>query len=139
MKILIDEQLPTKLKYRFTDTTYQISTVRDMEWLGKKNGDLLRLMKNNGFNVLLTNDKNLYYQQRISSLSVCIVNINSKTNRYNDVLALLKPIKNKLAEVENHLLISTSGYFIVWSYTYIYYPPLCNNSLPQIFHLRYKY
>ncbi|WP_295648842.1 DUF5615 family PIN-like protein [uncultured Mucilaginibacter sp.] len=113
MKILIDEQLPTKLKYRFTDTTYQISTVRDMEWLGKKNGDLLRLMKNNGFNVLHTNDKNLYYQQRISSLSVCIVNINSKTNRYNDVLALLKPIKNKLAEVENHLLISTSGYFIV--------------------------
>jgi len=113
MKILIDEQLPTKLKYLFLDIGYEVFTVRDMKWLGTKNGDLLNLMASNNFNVLLTNDKNLYYQQKISNLKVCIVNINSKTNRYEDVFEVLDKIKNKLKEVESHLLNKSGGYFIV--------------------------
>ncbi len=113
MKILIDEQLPTKLKFRFIDASYDAHTVRDMEWMGTKNGELLELMKNNGFNVLLTNDKNLYYQQKVTSLTICIVNINSKTNRYDDVLELMGSIKNKLDEVKAHLINNPGGYFIV--------------------------
>jgi predicted nuclease of predicted toxin-antitoxin system len=113
MKILIDEQLPTKLKYIFSDTDYEVFTVRDMKWLGTKNGHLLELMRINNFNTLLTNDKNLYYQQKISSLKVCIVNVNSKTNRYEDVFELVEKIKNKLNEVENHLNNKPGGYFIV--------------------------
>ena len=114
MKLLIDEQLPTKLKYRFIDTGYEIYTVRDMEWLGKKNGELLQLMSKNGFNVLLTNDKNLYYQQKISVLSLSIVNINTKTNRYDNILQTLSSIKSKLKEVEIHLQSDQTGrYYIV--------------------------
>ncbi|QKJ28672.1 DUF5615 family PIN-like protein [Mucilaginibacter mali] len=113
MKILIDEQLPVKLKYRFIDTGYEILTVRDMDWLGTKNGSLLALMSANNFDVLLTNDKNLYYQQKVSDLKICIVNINSKTNRYEDVFELINPIKSKLAEVEIYLQHSKGGYFIV--------------------------
>jgi predicted nuclease of predicted toxin-antitoxin system len=113
MKILIDEQLPTKLKNLFLDMGYEVFTVRDMKWLGTKNGELLKLMSVNSFNVLLTNDKNLYYQQKISALKVCILNINAKTNRYDDVLKLLDRIKNKLKEVESHLLTTPGGYFIV--------------------------
>lgn len=109
MKILIDEQLPTKLKYRFIEAGFDVSTVRDMEWLGKKNGDLLSTMANAGFNVLLTNDKNLYYQQKIDSIQTCIVNINSKTNRYDDVFQLLDAIKIRLTEVQEWLKTSNSG------------------------------
>ena len=58
MKILIDEQLPTKLKFRFIDAGYTASTVRDMNWLGKKNGDLLASMQKEQFDILITNDKN---------------------------------------------------------------------------------
>jgi predicted nuclease of predicted toxin-antitoxin system len=72
MKILIDEQLPTKLKYLFLDSGNEVFTVRDMKWLGTKNGDLLELMTKNSFNILLTNDKNLYYQQKMSALKICI-------------------------------------------------------------------
>jgi predicted nuclease of predicted toxin-antitoxin system len=113
MKILIDEQLPTKLKYRFIEAGFDVHTVRDMNWLGKKNGDLLETMALNNFSVLLTNDKNLYYQQKTDTLKVCIVNINSKTNRYDDVLELINPIKNKLKEVETWLIDSAGGYFMV--------------------------
>jgi predicted nuclease of predicted toxin-antitoxin system len=113
MKILIDEQLPTKLKYRFIDAGYETYTVRDMDWLGKKNGDLLASMLATNFQVLLTNDKNLYYQQKISSLKVCILNINSKTNRYSDVLEIIDSIKNKLNEIEVYLTNTAGGYFII--------------------------
>jgi len=114
MKILIDEQLPTKLKYRFVDTSYKIHTVRDMEWLGKKNGDLLKLMSENNFDILLTNDKNLYYQQKIGVLSVSIVNIDTKTNRYDNVLQILSFIKDKLKEVETDINGQQTGkYYIV--------------------------
>jgi predicted nuclease of predicted toxin-antitoxin system len=113
MKILIDEQLPTKLKYIFLDLGYEVFTVRDMKWLGTKNGDLLELMSNNNFNVLLTNDKNLYYQQKISALKICVLNINSKTNRYDDVFEIMERIKNKLKEIKIHLSDKSGGYFIV--------------------------
>ena len=113
MKILIDEQLPVKLKPLFLDKNHQVFTVRDMRWLGVKNGDLLKLMQSHNFNVLLTNDKNLYYQQKISALKVCVVNIDTKTNRYGDVLERFDMIKSKLKEVEVYLSTAPGGYFIV--------------------------
>ena len=113
MKILIDEQLPTKLKYIFLDSGHEVFTVRDMKWLGTKNGDLLELMTKNNFNILLTNDKNLYYQQKMSALKICILNINSKTNRYEDVLEIMDRIKSKLVDIETHLINKSGGYFIV--------------------------
>lgn len=113
MKILIDEQLPTKLKYRFSDTNYDVFTVRDMGWLGAKNGELLELMLQHNFDLLITNDKNLYYQQKITSLKVCILNISAKTNRYADVMELMDLIKIKLKEIENYLAANHGGYFIV--------------------------
>ena len=115
MKILIDEQLPTKLKHLFSGIGHEVFTVRDMKWLGTKNGCLLSLMSENKFNLLLTNDKNLYYQQKISTLKVCILNINARTNRYDDIFALLELIKNKLKGVESHLLTEPGGYFIIES------------------------
>ena len=40
MRILLDENIPAKLKLDFGQE-YEIRTVRDMKWLGKKNGELL--------------------------------------------------------------------------------------------------
>ncbi|MBV8390035.1 MAG: DUF5615 family PIN-like protein [Mucilaginibacter sp.] len=114
MKILIDEQLPTKLKYRFADTEFDVYIVRDMGWSGKKNGELLQLMSENNFEVLLTNDKNLYYQQKIEIYSLFILNINTKTNRYDNILLVLNSIKSKLAEIKSHLEDKQGGkYYII--------------------------
>lgn len=57
MKILIDENLPKKLKADFKE--HDIFTVRDKGWNSKKNGELLALMIENGFDVLMTFDQNL--------------------------------------------------------------------------------
>lgn len=114
MKILIDEQLPTKLKYRFANSLHEVFTVRDMNWMGTKNGDLLKLMLQNGFSVLITNDKNLYYQQRISGLGISIININTKTNRYDDVLATITHINDTLTTIESSDSNTSNNYYIIY-------------------------
>lgn len=61
MKLLLDENLPKRLKLDFSE--HQIYTVRDKNWEGKKNGELMSLLIENSFDALLTFDKNLQHQQ----------------------------------------------------------------------------
>ena len=63
MRILLDECAPRPLKRELAD--YEIRTVVAMGWSGKKNGELLRLMSQEGFTILLTTDQNLRYQQNL--------------------------------------------------------------------------
>ena len=58
MKILLDESLPRKLRNDF-GSDHEVWTVRDKGWLGKKNGELLKLIATNGFEILVTVDRNL--------------------------------------------------------------------------------
>lgn len=64
MKILLDENLSLKLKESFGGK-HKILTVREMNWLGKRNGELLGLMTLEGFEAFVTMDKNLSQQQNL--------------------------------------------------------------------------
>jgi len=57
MRILLDECVPKPLKRELSE--YEIRTVVEMGWAGKKNGELLQLMTQAGFAILLTTDQNL--------------------------------------------------------------------------------
>ena len=63
MKLLLDENLPVKLKFRFLDRKIETFTVTDMKWKSKSNGELLQLMIENDFTHLVTLDNNLSFQQ----------------------------------------------------------------------------
>ena len=56
MKILLDENLPVKLKFDFGEG-FEMFSVQDMKWQGKSNGELLGLMTFNGFDAFVTIDK----------------------------------------------------------------------------------
>ena len=71
MKILLDESLPRKLKYDFGEE-HEVITVRDKDWLGKKNGELLKLMISEEFEIFITVDRNLPYQQNLERFPLCI-------------------------------------------------------------------
>ena len=86
MKLLIDENLPKKLKIDFPE--YEIFTVSDMGWNGKKNGKLLKLMLKKEFDMLLTFDKNLQYQQNFAKYSVTVFVLNAEDN----TCVTLKPL-----------------------------------------------
>jgi predicted nuclease of predicted toxin-antitoxin system len=61
MKLLLDENLPKKLKLDFPE--HEVYTVTDKSWNGIKNGELLKLLLQENFDALLTFDKNLQHQQ----------------------------------------------------------------------------
>lgn len=89
MKILLDESLPRKLRNDF-GAAHQILTVRDKGWLGKKNGDLLKLITDDKFDMFVTIDRNLPYQQNLQHLSVTIFVLCARNNR-RETLQLLIP------------------------------------------------
>jgi hypothetical protein len=80
MRILLDESLPRKLKNDF-NLDNEVFTVRDMGWLGKKNGELLKLMIENQFDYFVTVDRNLPYQQNIERLPLTIFVLCAYDNR----------------------------------------------------------
>ena len=72
MRILLDESLPRKLKRDFPEE-HEVFTVRDKSWLGQKNGALLKLTPDEGFELFVTVDRHLPYQQNTEILSLTIV------------------------------------------------------------------
>jgi predicted nuclease of predicted toxin-antitoxin system len=91
MKLLLDENLPKRLKADFPE--YSIATVSDLGWNGKTNGELLNLMMQNQFDVLITFDKNLQYQQNLSRYPVPVIVINAPDNTYLTLKHLVVNIK----------------------------------------------
>ena len=96
MKILIDENLPKRLKKDLN--MHEVATVREMGWQGRENGDLIRAMLQQGFAVLLTFDKNLQYQQNFSRYPVTVFLLNAKDNQYVTLKPLVPALLQKLAE-----------------------------------------
>ncbi|QDW24638.1 DUF5615 family PIN-like protein [Pedobacter sp. KBS0701] len=80
MKLLLDENLPKRLKEHFE--SHEIYTVRDMGWNGVKNGELLKLMIADEFDVFITFDKNLQFQQNFSKYTLPIIVLNAFDNTY---------------------------------------------------------
>jgi PIN like domain len=87
MRILLDECAPRPLKRELAD--YEIRTVVEMGWAGKKNGELLRLMNQEGFTILLTTDQNLRYQQNLQQAGVAVVVLVAPSNKLSDLLPLM--------------------------------------------------
>ena len=73
MKLLLDENLPKRLKLEYPE--HEIYTVWEKEWNGIKNGKLLQLMADNKFDALLTFDKNLQHQQNFNKYTVTVSQI----------------------------------------------------------------
>lgn len=94
MRILLDECVPRPLKRELTD--YEIWTVVEMGWSGKKNGELLQLMSQEGFTILLTTDQNLRYQQNLQQVGVAVVILIALSNRLPDLLPLIPETRNAL-------------------------------------------
>ena len=88
MRILLDESLPRKLKADFGQE-HEVWTVRDKRWLGQKNGALLRLLVEDGFELFVTVDRNLPYQQNTERLPLTIFVLCAKDNRRETLAALI--------------------------------------------------
>jgi predicted nuclease of predicted toxin-antitoxin system len=98
-KVLLDENLPVKLKYRLQDIC-EIYTVNDKGWNTLENGDLLAAMEKDGFDYLITSDKNLQHQQNLIKYSICFIILNVLNNNYETILPMVEKIKKVLTSKE---------------------------------------
>jgi len=96
MKVLIDENLPKKLKKDFLP--HQAFTVRDMGWNGKKNGELLKLMVAENFDAFLTFDQNIEHQQNFSNYPLKVIILIAPINTYETLKNMVSKINDCLKD-----------------------------------------
>lgn len=70
MRVLLDECLPRRLKRELPG--HDVRTAPEMGWAGKSNGELLALAARD-FDVFLTTDRNLSFQQNVSAVDIAVV------------------------------------------------------------------
>lgn len=95
MRILLDEQLPRQLAPYLIG--HDARTVQQESWAGLKNGVLLTSAEAAGFDVFLTGDQNLEFQQNISKRRLGVVVLCAASNALEDLVPL---IPGALAAIE---------------------------------------
>src|SRR6267154_2988538 len=84
MRLLLDECLPRRTKFLFAESGHECETVRDAGFSGKENGELIALAEKK-FEVLITIDKNIRYQQNIAGRNIAILIIRAASNDLDDI------------------------------------------------------
>ena len=102
MKVLLDEDLPHKLRQGLLN--HDASTVAFVGWNGLKNGDLLRAAETADFEVFVTGDKKLRYQQNLKQRRIGIVLLSAQD---------WPTLKEKLAEIASAVDRAVPGSFQV--------------------------
>jgi predicted nuclease of predicted toxin-antitoxin system len=87
MKILIDENLPHKLRNALSG--HACFTTTYMGWNGIANGELLRIAAANGFDALVSNDRGLEYQQNQDDLPLSVVVLLAKDNKLKTIESMV--------------------------------------------------
>jgi hypothetical protein len=93
MRPLLDEHLPIGLVAEFPG--HAVHAVSGRGWSGIKNGELLRRMSGQ-FDALVTMDRSIEFQQRIATLRFGIVLVRARSNRMQDLMALVPSIRSAL-------------------------------------------
>ncbi len=105
IRVLLDENLPRKLKWALdAKAVSEVLTVPERGWGGIKNGRLLRLAAAE-FDVLLTMDRGIEYQQDLSGIDLCLIVLTAMSNDIDDLLPLAPATNVALQEAAPGLLL----------------------------------
>jgi len=97
MKLLLDESIPRRLMTIFPPD-FEVSTVQQNGWNGKKNGNLLKLAAKNEFNALITADRGFAYQHNKQDLPVTVVILKSTRTRFLELAPLVPLVVDLLRQ-----------------------------------------
>ena len=86
MRILLDECLPRRLKKGLSG--HDVKTVPEAGWASKQNGTLLALAETR-FDVFVTVDRNLSFQQDLGRFKIAVVVLVAHGNRESDFRPLI--------------------------------------------------
>ena len=94
MRILLDENLPHRLRTHLPG--HEVVTAVFAGWSGIKNGELLGVAEHAGFELLITADRNLRYQQNMSSRQIALIELTAQ--QWPALLSHLEAIRACVAD-----------------------------------------
>lgn len=97
MKILLDECVDRRFAREFPD--YEVHTVPQMGWAGVKNGSLMNLAEAK-FDVFVTVDRNLSFQQYLPKYNISVIVLRSLSNRYQDLAPFASKVIGQFASLK---------------------------------------
>jgi len=103
MRLLLDECVPRKLKNHLPGFACQ--TVPEAGLAGKKNGELLSRAEESDFQVLLTVDRGIEYEQNLLHHEIAVVVIRARSSRLDDLLPHTPEILKVLGSIQRGQLI----------------------------------
>jgi predicted nuclease of predicted toxin-antitoxin system len=107
MLILLDENLLSKkLKQPFLNKGYDVYNIDDMGWRGFKDREVLNLADKYPFDVFITADKNLRYQQNLIGITLRVVILDSRSTRPNYLLPLMENISEAISNLSAGVVVS---------------------------------
>jgi hypothetical protein len=89
VNLLLDECVPNRLRYSLSG--HNVKSASEMGWTGLKNGALLAKVENS-FDVFITVDRNLSFQQNIPKLRIAVLLLRAQSNE----LSALQPLVPKM-------------------------------------------
>src|SRR5215472_9409171 len=101
MRVLLDEQLPLDLSVELRG--HMVDTVVSRGWAGIKNGELLDRMRGQ-YDVLVTMDRGIEFQQQIGALPFGIVVVRARSNRMQDLRPIVSSIISAIDAVKPGLV-----------------------------------
>jgi hypothetical protein len=102
VRVLLDESLPRPLSRLLPG--HDVRTVPQMGWTGLGNGALLRAASGM-FDVLLTADQRLEFQQNLTDLPIAVVVLVAPTNRIESLKPLIPNLLRTLDTIEPRKLV----------------------------------
>jgi hypothetical protein len=96
VKILLDECVDRRLGRLLIG--HDVKTVPQLGWATIQNGKLLSLAAKE-FDIFLTVDRNLAFQQPITEFSIGVVVLQARTNRLQDLEILIPKVLSVLREI----------------------------------------
>lgn len=97
MKILLDENLDWRLKCHLPG--HDVEAVTQIGWAGLKNGKLLSEAEKR-FDVLLTMDSKMSYQQNLAKYKIAVIALKAPSNRLADTQPLMPKFLAALPNVK---------------------------------------
>lgn len=107
MKILLDENLDADMKSFLSE--HDVVHVRDLGWGAIKNGELMARAESAGFDLMLTADKNMPYQQRMAGRAFALVIFNIHPNLLEGQLACVPELLARLDDLTPGTVVVIQG------------------------------
>jgi hypothetical protein len=97
MRVLLDECVPRPLRRELAG--HDVQTVQELGWAGKRNGELIALIRTVDHDVFVTTDQRLEYQQNIAAARIPLIVLVSQRNTLQGLIPLVPKLRLSLRRI----------------------------------------